>query len=271
MRALFLLLLSLQLFSAERIIAMSPSISEILFALDYNDSVVGVSEYASYPQEVKNLPKVGGFFHPNIELIISLQPTLVIAQEHNHHLLEKLNRLGIKTLEVELDSIENIKKGIHTINTALQKHPQEKRLIADIEHAINSAPKSRSNPKVLIMFGAREDLSRGVYVASQEIFYSEILELCHAQNAYTATLSHEPQLFYEHIIAAQPDIIIIFHYPLTDGDVDLQKVKKSYLQIPTPAGKKENVFIIDDDYLAIPSHRVAQTITKICSTIKEAQ
>lgn len=263
--------LASNLFAQERIIAMSPSISEILFALDYNSSVVGVSKFASYPKEVKRLPKIGGFFHPNIERILSLRPTLVIAQEHNHQLLKKLNKLGIKTLEVKLNTIKNIKSTIHIINSTLQNHLQEKKLLADIDDAINYAKKTSSKPKVLLMFGAREDLSRGVYVASQDIFYNEILNICHAQNAYTSHLSHEPQLFYEHIVAANPDIIIIFHYPLTDGDVNLKKVKETYSKMPTKAGKKGNIFILSDDYLAIPSHRVAKSITKICDTISEAK
>jgi len=247
---------------------MSPSISEILFGLDYNASVVGVSKFATYPQAVKKLPKVGGYFHPNLEKILSLKPTLVIAQKHNHALLHKLQKLGIKTLSVSLDSIENIKKSIHSINTHLQNHPQEQRLITNIDNAIKNAPKVKNRPKVLIIYGAKEDLNDGVYVASQHIFYNEILEICGAQNAFTASLKNEPQLFYEHIVALQPDSIIIFHYPLTDGDVNLTQVKKMYKTLPTPASKNGRITILTKDYLAIPSQRVAQTITTLCTTIK---
>jgi len=233
--------------------------------------VVGVSKYASYPEVVKSLPKVGGYFHPNLEKILSLQPTLVIAQKHNHAFLQKLKKLGIKTLEIELDSIAHIKESIHTINHTLAKHPQEKRLLEGIDNAIKNASKVSNKPKVLLMFGVRENLSRGVYVASQDIFYNEILEICGAKNAYTSKLSSEPQLYFEHIVASRPDIIILFHYPLTDGDVDLVKAKEMYAHIPTPAGKKDNVFILSENYLAIPSQRVAQSITTICKTISEAR
>jgi len=268
---LILLLCTFNLFANERIIAMSPSISEILFALDYNNSVVGVSKYASYPKEVQTLPKVGGYFHPNLEKILSLRPSLVIAQQHNHELLKKLQKLHIKTLEVELDTIENIKKSIHKINAKLNNHPQERKIISDIDNAIKNAKKRDDKPRVLLMFGVKEDISRGVYVAGQDIFYNEILEICNAQNAFSSKVSSEPQLFFEHIVASKPDIIIIFHYPLTDGNVNLQRAKNIYTHIPTPAGKKGNIFILDESYLAIPSHRVAKTITKICDTIKEAK
>ena len=63
----------------QRIVSLAPSVTEILFALGLGDSVVGATEYCTYPPEAKKVERIGGFASPNIEKIISLSPDLVIG------------------------------------------------------------------------------------------------------------------------------------------------------------------------------------------------
>jgi len=63
----------------ERIVSLSPSNTEILFALGLSDKVVGVTDYCNYPPEAAEKDSVGGFDKPNIEVILTLEPDLVLA------------------------------------------------------------------------------------------------------------------------------------------------------------------------------------------------
>ena len=58
---------------------MAPSLTELVFALGAGAQVVGVSRYDDFPPEVAALPKVGGFLDPNVEAIVGLRPSLVLA------------------------------------------------------------------------------------------------------------------------------------------------------------------------------------------------
>ena len=66
-----LLLFILNLVAQERLISLSPSITEIVYALQKGDKLVATSSYSLYPEEAKQLPIVGSYTNPNIEKILS--------------------------------------------------------------------------------------------------------------------------------------------------------------------------------------------------------
>ena len=67
----------------ERIISLSPTNTEILFAIGAGDRVVGVTEYCNYPAEAKEREKVGGVSTVSIEKVVSLEPDLILGDELN--------------------------------------------------------------------------------------------------------------------------------------------------------------------------------------------
>jgi iron complex transport system substrate-binding protein len=74
-----------------RIVSMAPNITEILFALGLGPEVVGVTRFCDYPPEALAVAKIGGLVDPNIEIIESLRPSLIIAFRGNP--LRIVNRL----------------------------------------------------------------------------------------------------------------------------------------------------------------------------------
>jgi len=268
MRLIFFLLFALCLHAQERIIALAPSISEIIFALGKGDELVGVSEYASYPQEVKSITKIGGYSNPSLEKIFSLEPTLVIGQSHYNKILRQLNKLGIKTLTLELSTIKNIQTSIRTIAKEIKADSTP--LLEPIEMAMNEARKSpRKKEKVLIIYGLSLDINRGLYIAGHDIFYEDIIHLCGAQNAYDQEQISQPVLHYEGLIELNPDKVIILHHSATDAEIDFKKAKELWYNIPINAGKNKEIYIMSAHHLSIPSHRIAQSITDICEVIAQ--
>ncbi len=266
MRLIILLFLPLLLLAQERIIALSPSISEIVFALGKGEELVGVSEYASYPEEVKRITKVGGYSNPSLEKIFSLNPTIVIGQTHYNKTLQQLNKLGIKTLTLEMSTIENIKDSIVQIAKALDTDPAP--LLQPIDEAILTVKgSSKKDKRVLIIYGLSLDINRGLYIAGHNIFYEDILNLCGAENAYDKKELSQPVLHYEGLIETNPDMVILLYHSATDGDVDFEKAKELWYNIPINAATHKEVHILDKDYLSIPSHRIAQSILDICEVV----
>ena len=96
MKYLFIILLihALLFGAQQRIVALSPAINEILFALGAGDRIVGNTLYATYPKEAEKIPKVGGYFSVSLEKIIALEPTLLLMQRNNLSLKPKLEKLA---------------------------------------------------------------------------------------------------------------------------------------------------------------------------------
>ena len=268
MHLVLLLLLSLSLHAQERIIALAPSISEIIFALGKGDELVGVSEYASYPPEVKKITKIGGYSNPSLEKIFSLNPSLVIGQSQYNETLAQLNKLGIKTLSLEMKTIKEIKESIIKISSALDTSPSP--LLDPINKAIKQAQgKSKTDKRILIVYGLSLDINRGLYIAGHEIFYEDIIHMCGAKNAYESKALSQPVLHYEGLLALNPDRVILLHHKATDGHVDFIKAKELWYNIPINAGVNKDILILSEDYLSIPSHRVAQSISTLCKAITQ--
>ena len=261
---ILVLFFALSLSAKERIISLSPSIAEIVFALKKGDSLVGVSSYSLYPKEVQKLPIIGGYTNPNLEKILALSPTLVVGQTFNIHTLEQLKRFHIKTLMLDLKTISSIKNSIKTLSDELNSQEGEK-LLNNIDKAIQNIKKTKTPHSVMIVYGLKEDLRSGIYIAGHNIFFEDIIHFTGNTNAYRATSTAQPVLNYENVIALNPEQIIILHSRASEPDVDVKKALASWYKLPTDASKNKRISIIDEDYLHIPSHRVAQTIKRLSS------
>ena len=258
----FILLVTLNLWANEKIISLSPSITEIVYALDKGSSLVGTSSYSLHPKEALKLPIVGSYENPNIEKILAYAPTLVIGQDFNQGTLEKLKYFKIKTLMLNLKTIKNIKKSINILAKKINSNSGIK-LLKDIDAEIKNASKNKIAHSVMIVYGLRDDLRSSIYIAGHDIFFEDIIKLSGNTNAYITTSTEQPVLSYENIIAINPDQIIILHSHATEPNVDVKKALKAWQSIPTNASRYNNISIVDENYLHIPSHRVALTIKRL--------
>ena len=107
-----------------RVVTLTPSINEIVYALGMGKDVVANTKYCDFPEESKNVKKVGGYATISLEKIIQAKPTVVIAQNYDEKLLRNLKSLGIKTMVFKTDTIDSIKNTILTLGKYFGK--QEK-------------------------------------------------------------------------------------------------------------------------------------------------
>jgi iron complex transport system substrate-binding protein len=266
MRLICLLLLSLSLFGAERIVTLSPAIAEITADLGALEEIVGVSEYTYYPQVLQERPKIGGYFSLSLERIIALKPTLVIGLPHQQETLGKLETFRIKTLQLELGKIDEIKRSISVIAETLQRKARGRQLVEAIEESQRTAPKLDKKKRVLIVFASASGIDKGVYVAGHDLYFEEILHLCGAENAYKESFNAQPVLKAEGLIATDPDTVLLLFGPLDRFDTDA--VMQSWQRLPLKAVRNDSIKIVQSDYLLIPSHRIAQSIKTICEAIQ---
>ncbi len=264
---IFLFILSLE--AKERIVSLSPSLTEIVYALGAGESLVATSSYSFFPPAATKLPIIGGYSNPNIEKILSLKPTLVLGQSYNQNTFFKLKYFHIKTLTLELKTIHSIEKSITTLGDVLDKKEEAKKLNLDIQNAILNGSKTKKNHSVMIVYGLKEDLRSAIYIAGKDIFFDDIIKLSGNTNAYTEDTTAQPVLSYENVIALNPDQIIILHSHATEPNVNVEKALKAWQNIPTKASKNGAISVVDEEYLHIPSHRVALTIKRLMKSMND--
>ena len=254
-----ILLLTLLFFSAvfaeNRIVTLSPAINEIVFALGCGKEVAGATQYADFPKDAQNIPRIGGYNNISIEKIASLHPTLVIAETSDKEVTNKLERLGIKTASVNTDSLNNIKLTILDIGAKLNKTSEAKSIVANIDKELQRLElKPRTNQKMLIVFGVNVDITKNVYVAGNNLYFGELIKKSGFKNAVNKPA--QPILGLEGIIACNPDIIIILFPYAKEQHISTEQIKASWSALPIKAAKSGAIFVLKDDYVSIPSNRI---------------
>src|SRR5262249_17819131 len=138
----------------QRIVSTAPSITETLFALGVGDRVVGVSRFCNYPPEVQKLPKVGDYIKPDVESVARLVPDLVILQQSQNDLGDRLNALHIAFIVVPHTTLDDIYTEIQLIGKVAGVPERSTNLIAQIRSsldAIQAKARSMPSPRVVVI------------------------------------------------------------------------------------------------------------------------
>lgn len=260
--------------SYSRIVSLAPSTTEILFALGLGDKVIGVSEFCNYPDEAKDKPRLGGLLNPNYEAIVAANPDLVIVFEEMLKPEDKFVSLGINTLAVGHNTIDDILRSILLIGRYCGAEDKAHRLVDNLNKQmqhISEQSQKQTKPRVLICIGhmISDSAARppeNIYIAGEDGFYNAMIALSGGQNAYAGTIAF-PTVNFESVISMNPEIIIDI-VPAEQNKVDIQTIKdqwKNFGQID--AVKKDRIYIFTDDYTAIPGPRFILTLEKIAQAI----
>lgn len=271
LRFFALVVLCSQLYANERIIALSPAINETLFALGAGDEVIANTEYCNYPPESKTRPKVGGYFSPSLEKILSLRPSIVMLQENNAPLGEKLRTLGIKTIVLKIDTYPSIRESIFTIARYVHKEEGGKRIVNELDQKLHALKGIVKDQKILMVFGHNTDLSKPLFVSGQNLYFDDIIRCSGNQNALQSKRKGQPVLNLENIIALNPDIIILLAPNTHELGLSKEVLIRPWLNLPINAVTHQNIYVEDKEYSSNPSQRLGLFLDDIRGMLIHAQ
>ncbi len=256
MRIFFWLFFSLSLFAQERIIALSPAINETLYALGAGDEIIANTEYCNYPEASKSKPKVGGYFSPSLEKILILNPTIVIMQENNAALADKLQKLGIKTMVIKIDTYPSIRESFFQMGRYLHKEPLANKIVAQLDQKLFALKGIIKNKKILMVFGHNTNLSKPIFVSGQNLYFDDIINASGNHNALQSKRHGQPVLNLENILALNPDIIILLAPNTHALGLDQDALRSPWMKLPINAVKYNRIYVEDKEYSSNPSQRL---------------
>ena len=244
-----------------RIISMSPNITEILFALELGDKIVGVTRFCNFPPEAKQKNQVGGYLDPNYEAILSLKPDVVIILHEFEQIKNFLSELGIEYLIVSNKTVPDILSSIEYLGKKFSVEQQAEKILIDIRSKITKIEKNiddSTRPKILIVVertmgtGVIED----VYAAGRYTFYDELIQMAGGLNAFEDDKIAYPILSAEGIIHLNPDFIIDLVPQLKQTGLSVATLVKDWESLyQIDAVKNQRVHILSEDYAVIPGPR----------------
>lgn len=117
-----------------RIVSLSPALTEIVCQLDGGKSLVGRCTACDHPAKVRSLPAAGRFGIPEVEKIVALKPTWVIANDFmNPNVAKKLRELGMEVTLAQINSMEDYIFWLRTIAKKLGKIEEVKQALEIFE------------------------------------------------------------------------------------------------------------------------------------------
>lgn len=191
----------------ERIVSLSPTATEMLFAIDAGDQVVAADSYSTYPDDAPATDLSS--FEPNVEAVIGYDPDLVVASTDPGQLVSSLEQVGVPTLMVPAAaSLDDTYTQIEQLGAATGHVGEAAELIASMQADIEALVADVPDGEPLTYF---HELDPNLYTITSATFLGELYELAGmksiADEAPGAAGNDYPQLSPEFVVSADPDVI----------------------------------------------------------------
>lgn len=245
----------------QRIISISPSVTEILYLLQADSLLVGVSNFCNYPPQTQEKEKIGGLQNINIERIVQLKPDLVVVGSIvSRDFVRKVENLSIPILIMnEEKGIEGVKNSISILADIVQKKELAQQLLAHYDSVLfqikSNQPKEQKSVYYVVGFGEGGDFSAG-----GNTHIDEIITLAGGKNI-CGTLSGW-SVNREYLFQQDPQYIFI-----RTEDLDRFSSMIPYTQLT--AVQEKRIFPIESGWIDIVSPRNLDAITHIHQKLYE--
>jgi len=192
-----------------RVVTLSPSLTQVLLALDARDAIAGVDDSSAQAEpRVRDLPRVGGLFNPSIEAIVALRPSLValVPGAQQRDLQERLAALGIPVLALPNISYEDVVRSIAQLGDRVGRGDAARARESAIRAAWRDSRarvERRARVRSVLVL-QREPL----YVVGRGSFLDSMLEAAGADNLAQRFDDPYPRVSVEWLIDAAPDLIL---------------------------------------------------------------
>jgi len=244
----------------ERIISLSPSNTEVSFALGLEERIVGVTEFCNYPPEAQEKAIVGGFDSPSIEKIVELEPDLILASTIHDEEVPRLEEMGYPVLVVESSRVEELFESMALVAEVAGVEQAGEELINSMQERIavvqDKVADLDSEDRVRVFY---EVYSDPLMTAGAGAFIDEIISLAGGENIFGDVADNYPQISAEEVADRQPDIILFPDYHGTSSMV-LEEMAGRPGWESVPAVENNNIHAISDDTFARPGPRIVEAI-----------
>lgn len=244
----------------EKIVSLSPSNTEILFALGAGEKVVGVTSYCDYPEEAKQIERVGTFDGPNMELVKKAQPDVVLAGYIQEEAVKALENMGITVIVTEAESFEAIYKSIEIIGHITGTGTKADEIIAGMKNKVSEIQertKDREKPEIFYVVWADP-----LTTAGSKTFINDVIKTAGGINV-AEKVEGWANYSAEQLMKDNPEILVAALHS-TDKGMNEEDLSRNQLFSKLECVKQGNVHVMpDDNIISRPGPRIVQAIEEM--------
>ena len=245
-----------------RIVTLAPNLTEIVHFLGAFERVVGVTNYDTYPPEVEDCERIGGFIDPDIERIVALKPDLVLAYRGNPlPVIHKLKELGTPVFVLDNpDTLDELYTQMVKLAGLLmldeEREEELRRFKGELDAAFELGARLPHHPRVMMLACSMQP---PFYAAGHGTFVDDLIRLAGGNNAYGG--AGFSVVTPEEFIVADPEFLIIPEMP-EEGfrEKMLEALRAQPFLAGTTALEKNQVLFIDQDIISRPGPRITEAL-----------
>lgn len=249
-----------------RVMALAPSMTEMLFAVCDTGQIVAVTQNCNFPEAVKSKPVVNNY-PMDYESLLKVKPDLIFTVADITPLAdaERMAQMNIPVYYQKYATVEDILKGILFIGKVMGREKRAEKItgsLRNMKEVISRRTQSLAKPRVLAI-----TWHDPIYAYGKNTIFTDKLRIAGAVNAIDTVFDAPfPALTREYVLKINPDVILGGNFEHMDSTFFrlYPELKK------TNAYLHRKVYDVTDDLQSRPSPRVMQSVLEIEQLIHPA-
>lgn len=247
---------------ATRIVSLAPHLTEILFSLGVGMKIVGTVRYADYPEQAKQIPRLGDAFSLNVESVLALRPDLILAWHTGgiNRPIRRLKEFGIPVYVNESTTLNSIADGIVQISTLVGAESAGKILQKTFVGSLSRLRRDVDGGPAIFFQISDHDL----YTLNGEHLIGQAIRLCGGRNLFPDLQPQVTLVSKEAVVLAAPDLILITQHASAVPSPWIER----WQQYDVFKGR---VVTIDPNLISRPGFRMLEGIKSLCDVISRVK
>jgi iron complex transport system substrate-binding protein len=249
----------------ERIVSLSPTATEMLFAIGAGGQVVAVDSNSNYPEEAPRTDLSA--YQPNIEAIAGYKPDLVVYSDDPGELAAGLGKLGIPALQQPAATrLDDTYAQLDQLGRATGHQAEAGQLTATMRAEIEKIAAAARPERPLTYY---HELDKNLYTATSKTFIGQLYGLLGMENIADAAdkeASGYPQLSAEYVVKADPDLIFLADTKCCGQSARTVAARDGWDQLT--AVRSGGVVALDDDVASRWGPRVVDFLKTVAAKVQ---
>ena len=246
---------------ASRIVAITASDVEILYALGAGDLLVGRGEYCDWPAEVLDKPVVKSGAETNLEEILALEPDVVImaTMAQTEDQVNALEAAGVKVIVSDAQNLEGVYTAVTLIGDVVGKADEATAIVKEMQDTFEEITGKT-------VYFEISPLQWGLWAAGKNTFMDELAEICGLTNAF-AEIDGWGEVSEEQVLAKDPDYIVTTSMYWGEGPTPVEEIASRAGWDQLKAVKNNQIFNADSNAITRPGPRLMDAVRDLFSFI----
>ncbi len=247
---------------ARRIVALTPHLTELLFAAGAGDAIVGAAAFSDQPRAARSIPRIGDARALDLERIVALQPDLVVAWASGspQRQLARLRALGLTVFENEPRDLDAIASAIERLGGLAGTSTVARAKAADFRRELARIRASYGDHAPVRVFYQVAD--RPLVTVSSRHIIVDALRVCGAVNVFAQARNWLPRPSREAVLLADPDAIVV---AAGGAESDPLAAWKAWSGLRAVAAGR--LFVVDPNVLHRATPRILEGVEALCKQV----